>query len=77
MNLRVVTLIMALTFSTPIYAYLDPGSGSMILQSLMAIGIFIAATVSAFWDYFKSKFYRLIGKQEKNSAGINETDDKE
>lgn len=46
-------------------AYLDPGTGSIILQAIIG---FIAASVTAisiYWSKFKSFISRLFGKKEK------------
>ena len=44
--------------TSPAYAYLDPGTGSIILQGLLA-GIAVAAGfVRMYWQRFKSLFSR-------------------
>lgn len=40
------------------YAYLDPGSGSLIIQSLLALIATIGAYLSIYWRKFKSLFKR-------------------
>ena len=45
------------------YAYLDPGSGSIILQLIIG---FLAA-VGAFFNKIKIFIYKLLGIQKKNS----------
>jgi len=44
------------------YAYLDPGTGSLLLQSLFAIVAIIGAGISLFWE-------RVRGLFHKRSAG--------
>ena len=57
-------------FSTPSYAYLDPGSGSIIAQTL----IFIAASIGAFFSFFKAKvknIYKKFFKKEDDKKKLN------
>ena len=59
----IVTLII---FPTKAFAYLDPGTGSIILQAILG---FIAAsitTISIYWTKFKSLISKLFKKKEKN-----------
>ena len=63
------TIILIFTFfmcsTTNSNAYLDPGTGSIILQAIIG---FIAASVTAisiYWSKFKSFISRLFGKKEK------------
>ena len=66
---RAVWLVIAATLMTsPAYAYLDPGTGSIILQGLLA-GIAVAAGfVRMYWQRFKSLFTR-------EPAQVNSADD--
>ena len=61
--LSIITLII---FPTKAFAYLDPGTGSIILQAILG---FIAAsitTISIYWTKFKSLISKLFNKKEKN-----------
>ena len=56
-------------FNTDSYAYLDPGSGSMILQAILGFIAAALATVSYYWEKVKtllSKFFRKKKKSEKD-----------
>jgi len=55
---KIALLALALGFSTPAFAYLDPGSGSAIVSAI--IGAFVAAglVVKTYWYKFKSLFSR-------------------
>jgi F0F1-type ATP synthase assembly protein I len=44
-----VVAILLLLVSSPAYAYLDPGTGSMIVQGLLAALAALSAVVAAFW----------------------------
>lgn len=56
-------LAIFLLLSTNAYAYLDPGTGSMILQSLIAIFVIAGSTVGIFWQKIKSMFSK--SKEDK------------
>jgi hypothetical protein len=54
--------------------YLDPGSGSLVLQLILAFlfgALFIAKT---FRKKVKAGFYRLIGKKELSNSSTIEAD---
>jgi len=55
---KVALLALALGFSSPAFAYLDPGSGSAIISAI--IGAFVAAglVVKTYWYKFRSLFSR-------------------
>jgi hypothetical protein len=60
---RSLSIALLLSLSTPAWAYLDPGTGSMILQGLIA-GIAVAGlTIKTYWYKLRS----LFGKQETGS----------
>ena len=40
------------------YAYLDPGTGSLLLQSLFAIVAIVGAGISLFWERVRGLFHR-------------------
>tara|TARA_B110000003_G_scaffold254804_1_gene271115 strand:+ start:768 stop:1013 length:246 start_codon:yes stop_codon:yes gene_type:complete len=46
------------------YAYLDPGTGSIILQAILAAIAAIGATSSFYWEKIKSKFKILLKKKD-------------
>ena len=53
--LRVVVLMVAfVSIAGPAHAYLDPGTGSMILSALIGIVAAVALALKMFW-------YRLVG----------------
>lgn len=55
---KLAILALALGFSSPAFAYLDPGSGSAIVSAI--IGAFVAAglVVKTYWYKLKSVFSR-------------------
>jgi hypothetical protein len=56
---RALPLIALLTFfPLPAYAYLDPGTGSLIVQSIIGAIAVGAASVSVFWTRLKGLIFR-------------------
>lgn len=59
--------ILGLLISAPSHAYLDPGTGSIILQGLLA-GIAVAiGIVRGYWQQFRIFLDGLRGKSEDNN----------
>ena len=55
MILRIVLVLVAcLSIASPAYAYLDPGTGSMLISAVLGVAAAVALAVKMFW-------YRLIG----------------
>lgn len=48
---------------TPAYAYIDPGTASMIFQMLIAGGLAAAVTVRTFWSRIKLFLTSLSSKK--------------
>lgn len=60
-----VALVLAcLAFPCPAYAYLDPGTGSYILQLILAALLGAAFAVKLFWKDVKAFFGKLFSRQE-------------
>lgn len=54
---RLVALsLIVLLLSSPAYAYLDPGTGSMLVQGLVAALAVASAAVAAFWTRIRQLF---------------------
>jgi len=47
------------------FAYLDPGTGSVILQAIIAAIATASATIAFYWRKFKLLFKKIFGKKEK------------
>ncbi len=58
----------------PAYAYIDPGTGSMILQAVLAAIVGSAVAIKIFWRKIKSLCLRLVGKG--NPGNPTQTDAK-
>jgi len=52
--LFVLVLAACLSFASPAYAYLDPGTGSMLVSAVLGVAAAVALAAKMFW-------YRLIG----------------
>jgi hypothetical protein len=46
------------------HAYLDPGSGSLILQVILASLLAIGFTLKVFWKKIVSFVNRILGKEQ-------------
>ena len=60
------TIILFFFLNSNAYAYLDPGSGSIILQAILG---FIAAslvTISFYWAKVKTFLSKLLKKKKKS-----------
>ena len=60
--LYILTLII---FPTKAFAYLDPGTGSIILQAILGFIAATVASISIYWEKFKSLISKLFGKKKK------------
>ena len=54
-------------FTTPVYAYLDPGSTNIILQVLAALIAGAGVTFSMWWTKFNWLFNKKKDKVEKKA----------
>jgi hypothetical protein len=56
MSKLVAVALLLLLSSAPAYAYLDPGTGSMLVQGLVAGLAVASAAVAAFWTRIRQLF---------------------
>ena len=61
--LYILTLII---FPTKAFAYLDPGTGSIILQAILGFIAATIASISIYWTKFKSLISKLFDKKKEN-----------
>lgn len=54
--------VLVLLVSRSAYAYLDPGTGSMLVQGVLAAIALASATIAAFW----SRIVRLFGRRRRD-----------
>ena len=48
-------------------AYLDPGTGSIILQAILGFIAAAITSISIYWSKFKSLINKIFGKKKNNS----------
>lgn len=69
MAMKTLILITVLAFFTApltVYAYIDPGSGSFIIQAILAFLLGAGYMVKVYWRKIKNVFARRSAKQDKN-----------
>ncbi len=54
--LILVLALAIMLISAPAFAYIDPGTGSMVIQGLIAIVIGASVAIKMFWHRIKSIF---------------------
>lgn len=62
-----VTLaVVSLVLDREAHAYLDPGTGSMVFQAIIALFLGAAATGKLWWSKVKGIFSKTSAKREDN-----------
>lgn len=74
-NFKLTTLSIIYIFCSTsyAYAYLDPGTGSIILQAILAFLAGAAATISLWWFRVKS-FFKKIFNLDKTETKTSDKD---
>jgi hypothetical protein len=49
-----LALVVSLSIASPAYAYLDPGTGSMLISAIIGVAAAVGLALKMFW-------YRLVG----------------
>ena len=65
MRLTLIIIIFHLCSIKNAFAYLDPGTGSIIIQAIIGFVAAVGATVSLYWQKLKLLF-RKVFKKKKN-----------
>lgn len=52
-------------FINPSFAYIDPGIGSLIIQSLVGGFAIAVGAISVYWNKFKSLINKILKKNKK------------
>ena len=60
----VIWVLLGLFYVAPAYAYVDPGTGSIILQGLLAGIAVVITSVSLFWQRIKIFFSSLFSSRK-------------
>ena len=66
MALSIIATLSTLCFPGNAYAYLDPGTGSMLLQGLIAGLMGALYTIKIYWARIKSFFGRSKNDEKKD-----------
>ena len=65
MNFKKILLIFIFFApSANAYAYLDPGTGSMILQALLGVLAAVGAYITLYWRKFKNLISKIFQKKK-------------
>ncbi len=69
MNKKIIllTILFKTTFITSAHAYLDPGSGSIILQAILGFVAAGIASISFYWTKFKNFLDKIFKKNKKKT----------
>lgn len=67
-TLLTAAFLFLMSFTTNAYAYLDPGTGSIILQAILGSAAVALATASMYIQRIKS-FFGARKKSDKHDAG--------
>ena len=62
-------MVVLILLPTPAFAYLDPGSGSFVIQGIIAVVVGAGFAVKMFWHRIKSLF---PGKSISEDADLDE-----
>lgn len=55
----------------PVFAYLDPGTGSLIIHMIVGALVGVSYTVRVFWANIKSLFRKLFGRKSDRNNGTS------
>ncbi len=77
-EVTLIVLFLSVVYATPVYAYLDPGSGSYLLQIIIAGLVGGLFTIKTFWFQIKSFFTNIFifSKKNKTKAAPKKNGDK-
>ena len=66
MKFFLIIIIYFFSLITSSYAYLDPGSASIILQSILGAIAAVGATIGLYWKKIKNVFFKIFRKKKDN-----------
>jgi|TARA_Y100000996_G_C22442103_1_gene610237 hypothetical protein len=64
-RLSIIATLFYFTFQNQLYAYLDPGTGSIIIQAILGFIAAAGATITVYWKKFKEFFQKLFKSKKK------------
>tara|TARA_B110001450_G_scaffold244250_1_gene256211 strand:+ start:632 stop:859 length:228 start_codon:yes stop_codon:yes gene_type:complete len=66
-KLFLLIFLSSLSMVTQAHAYFDPGTGSLIIQTIIALFATAFVTVSMMWTKFKNFLSRIFKKKQKKT----------
>lgn len=61
----IISIILFVTIPTMAFGYIDPGTGSYLLQILIATLLGSLLALKIFWQRIKTFFVNIIGRKQK------------
>lgn len=58
--------IIAVVMVSPIYAYLDPGSASLLLQAIIGFIAATSVTIGLYWQKIKKGLKKVFSKKQSS-----------
>jgi len=71
MNLLILIATLLLIWPHNTYAYLDPGTGSYIIQLIMAVFLGGIFALKIFWKQIKLFFIKIFSRNHSNEKSKN------
>ena len=71
-NIKISPLVILLFWPLDVFAYLDPGTGSVIIQSLIAAVAAVGYAIKIYWYKISSLFSRNKKKNIEKDVVANE-----
>lgn len=62
-------VLLVLVLVEPAQAYIDPGTGSMLVQGMLAVIAAVSVTVGVFWKRLRSFFGGLFCRKNRAAEG--------
>lgn len=66
-DVLVMTVVFSIVLTRSAHAYLDPGTGSMIIQVLIAVFLGAAASARIFWKQIRGFFQRTFHRSKPSA----------
>ncbi|MDH3735658.1 MAG: hypothetical protein OEQ94_01385 [Nitrosopumilus sp.] len=58
-QIAAISLLLPAFIISDAYAYLDPGSGSIVIQSIIGALVGVGIAIKVYWEKVKMKFYSI------------------
>lgn len=67
-----IPIFLLISSVKPAHAYLDPGTGSMMVQAVLAVIAAVSVSIGVFWKRIKMIFGRMFGGKERGEQDQGE-----